>query len=47
MSEQLNKERAEREIEIEGYQNAAKLSTSQARHFAELCRAADLRIDEL
>ena len=47
MSEQLNRERAERELERQGYQNVAKLSTNQARHFAELCRAADMRIDEL
>ena len=47
LAEQLNRERGEREIERQGYQASAKLSTDQARHFADLCRAADMRIDEL
>ena len=43
----LDQERSARALEREGYQRIAGTSTAQARHLADLNRAADRHIEEL
>ena len=47
MAEQLRIEREARDIERKGYQQQCRLSQEQARHFNDMCKASDMRIEEL
>ena len=47
LADLLQKERSAREIERSGYQQTARLSQEQAKHFLEHCRGYDLRIEQL